>query len=87
MYISIVNRSSWKGAFIDNSLVKKKIKKITTVYSRRSVIYPNYVNKIVNIYNGNKFIKVKITSDMVGHKFGEFAATRQVHIFGGKKAQ
>lgn len=80
-----MTRSLWKGIFIDNSLVKITNKKLVKVYSRRSVIYPQYLNKKVKIYNGNKFITIKITDNMIGHKFGEFALTRQMYIFKGKK--
>jgi small subunit ribosomal protein S19 len=77
-----MNRSIWKGIFIDNSLLK--IKKNIKIYSRRSVIYPQFLNKKVKIHTGNKFITVKITEAMIGHKFGEFAPTRQLYIFKGK---
>jgi small subunit ribosomal protein S19 len=82
-------RSIWKGTFIDNCLFKinnkKNKNKIIKIYSRRSIIFPHFINKKVNIYNGNKFILVKITNDMIGHKFGEFALTRQLYVFKGKK--
>jgi len=83
-----MTRSIWKGKFLDNSLTKiDKIKKLKSinVYSRRSVIYPFFINKRVNIYNGNKFIPIKINSDMIGHKFGEFSFTRAMYVFKGKK--
>jgi small subunit ribosomal protein S19 len=82
-----MNRSLWKGTFIENHLLKNinNNKKIIKIYSRRSIIYPLFINKKVNIYNGNKFITRKITSDMIGHKFGEFALTRQLYVFKGKK--
>lgn len=80
-----MTRSLWKNIFIDNSLVKGINKKIIKIYSRRSVIYPQYLNKKVKIYNGNKFIPIKITDNMIGHKFGEFSLTRQIYVFKGKK--
>jgi len=76
-----MNRSKWKGLFIDNKIIKSLHKKVVYIYSRRSVIYPQFINRTVNIYNGHKFIKVKVTSNMIGHKFGEFASTRQPNIF------
>lgn len=80
-----MNRSIWKGVFIDNYLLKTiNNKKIIKIYSRRSIIYPSFINKKVNIYNGNKFITRKITNNMIGHKFGEFALTRQLYVFKGK---
>lgn len=84
-----MNRSNWKKSFIDNSLIKTldQIPKNIKIYSRRSTIYPQFVNHIVNIYNGHKFIQVKITNDMIGHKFGEFALTRIPHQYKVKKSK
>jgi small subunit ribosomal protein S19 len=80
-------RSLWKGVFIDNHLlnIKEKEEKIIKIYSRRSIIFPYFVNKKVNIYNGNKFVTIKVTNEMIGHKFGEFAQTRQIYAFKKKK--
>jgi len=66
-------RSVWKGPFCE----LKNIKKISKVWSRRSVILPQFVDTPVFIYNGKTFISLKITEDMIGHKFGEFATTRR----------
>lgn len=79
-----MTRSIWKGTFIDNCLLKTINKKIIKIYSRRSIIYPQFLNKKVKIYNGNQFIPIKITENMIGHKFGEFALTRQLYVFKGK---
>nr|YP_009118084.1 ribosomal protein S19 [Malawimonas californiana]AJF22887.1 ribosomal protein S19 [Malawimonas californiana] len=78
-----MNRSIWKKSFIDNSLIKtlNNIPKNLKIYSRRSTIYPQFLNNTVNIYNGQKFIQIKITNEMIGHKFGEFALTRVPHQY------
>ncbi|EDM76432.1 30S ribosomal protein S19 [Plesiocystis pacifica SIR-1] len=76
-------RSIRKGPFVDQSLYNK----ITTAieagghkpiktWSRRSTILPEFVGANVMVHNGNKFIPVYVTENMVGHKFGEFAPTR-----------
>ena len=64
-------RSLWKGPFCE---ITKKTQKI---WSRRSVILPQFVENTVMIHNGKTFIPLKITEDMVGHKFGEFGTTRR----------
>lgn len=75
-------RSSWKIPFFDSYLLKKlqnikvrqqKIK----IWSRRSIILPNFVGYTFDIYNGQKFISLKVTETMIGHKFGEFIFTRK----------
>ena len=76
-------RSIKKGPFIDSHLLKKisvanetKQKKVIKTWSRRSTISPDFVGHTVAIHNGNKFIPVYISENMVGHKLGEFAITR-----------
>lgn len=76
-------RSLKKGPFVDDSIYKKCIrakeagdKKMIKTWSRRSVILPEFVGLSVAVHNGNKFIPVYITENMVGHKFGEFSPTR-----------
>jgi small subunit ribosomal protein S19 len=76
-------RSTKKGPFIDDHLMKKvnvmnqnNDKKVIKSWSRRSTIHPDMVGHTVAIHNGRKFIPVYVTENMVGHKFGEFAATR-----------
>tara|TARA_A100000164_G_scaffold365087_1_gene384205 strand:- start:858 stop:1157 length:300 start_codon:yes stop_codon:yes gene_type:complete len=89
-------RSVWKGPFVEASLIKKveKQKKDTTnrpikTWSRKSTIIPDFVGISFLIYNGKKFIPITISEDMVGHKFGEFAPTRQFygHTPADKKAK
>ena len=78
-----MSRSSKKGAFVDESLMKKiKVakddpkKKTIKTWSRRSTIYPEFVGLTFQVHNGKTFINVYVTDDMVGHKLGEFAPTR-----------
>ena len=77
-------RSVWKGPFVEESLIKKVEKqknnpnrKPIKTWSRKSTILPDFVGISFLIYNGKKFIPITISEDMVGHKFGEFAPTRQ----------
>jgi small subunit ribosomal protein S19 len=77
-------RSLKKGPFIDGHLIKKlegmtqrNEKKVVRTWSRRSTISPEMVGHTVAVHNGKKFIPVYITENMVGHKLGEFAFTRQ----------
>tara|TARA_B100001996_G_C18142310_1_gene393488 strand:+ start:103 stop:420 length:318 start_codon:yes stop_codon:yes gene_type:complete len=88
-------RSVWKGPFVEESLIKKvdKQKKDTNkkpikIWSRKSTIIPDFIGISFLIYNGKKFIPITISEDMVGHKFGEFAPTRQFfgHTPADKKA-
>jgi small subunit ribosomal protein S19 len=76
-------RSLKKGPFIDYHLMEKVTKNIETkkktaikTWSRRSMIIPDMVGQTFAVHNGNKFIPVYITENMVGHKLGEFAPTR-----------
>ena len=72
-------RSIWKGPYVDPSVLRKVFKpnKSLKVYSRRSVIMPEFAGKELEVHNGHKFISISITEHMVGHKFGEFATTRR----------
>ena len=88
-------RSVWKGPFVEESLMKKidKLKNDTTkkpikTWSRKSTIIPDFVGFSFLIYNGKKFIPIKISDEMVGHKLGEFSPTRQFsgHTPADKKA-
>jgi small subunit ribosomal protein S19 len=84
-------RSLKKGPFIDPSL-KKKVdvlnaggeKRVIKTWSRRSTISPEFVGHTLAIHNGNKFIPVYVTENMVGHKLGEFAPTRIFRGHSGK---
>ena len=88
-------RSIWKAPFVDPSLIKKveKLKDQTNkspikTWSRKSTIIPEFVGCSFLIHNGKKFIPIKISEEMVGHKLGEFSPTRQFsgHTPADKKA-
>ena len=85
-------RSLKKGPYIDYRLLKKiqKIeesgkKSVIKTWSRRSMISPDFVGHTFAIHNGNKFIPVYVTENMVGHKLGEFAPTRNFKAHSTKK--
>ena len=76
-------RSLKKGPFVDDHLLKKVdvqnekgTKNVIRTWSRRSTIIPEMVGHTIAVHNGNKFIPVYVTENMVGHKLGEFAPTR-----------
>jgi small subunit ribosomal protein S19 len=76
-------RSVWKGPFLDGYLLKKADKsrgtgrnEVIKIWSRRSTIRPQFVGLTFGVYNGQKFIPVLVTDNMIGHKFGEFSPTR-----------
>jgi small subunit ribosomal protein S19 len=78
-----VARSVKKGPFIDEHLMNKireadrtGDKKVIRTWSRRSTIIPEMVNMTFAVHNGNKFMPVFVSENMVGHKLGEFAPTR-----------
>ena len=84
-------RSVKKGPFVDDHLIKKirelnrkGEKKVTQTWSRRSTITPEFIAHTIAVHNGNKFIPVYITENMVGHKLGEFSPTRTYRGHGGK---
>jgi len=87
-----MSRSLKKGPFIDFKLEKRILemndsgkKSVLKTWSRRSVISPDFVGHTIAVHNGNKFIPVYITENMVGHKLGEFAPTRMFRGHGGKQ--
>ena len=76
-------RSTKKGPFIDGHLMVKvealnqaNDKKVIKTWSRRSTIFPEFVGHTIAVHNAKKFIPVYVTENMVGHKLGEFSATR-----------
>ena len=90
-----MSRSVWKGPFVDPSLIKKvenlknqSNKSPIKTWSRKSTIIPEFIGVSFLIYNGKKFIPIKISEEMVGHKLGEFSPTRQFsgHTPADKKA-
>ena len=83
-------RSIKKGPYVFDRLLAKvqKLnetgkKEVIKTWSRRSTIFPEFVGHTFAVHNGNKFIPVYVTEDMVGHKLGELALTR---TFGGHGA-
>ncbi|MBI5816163.1 MAG: 30S ribosomal protein S19 [Nitrospinae bacterium] len=90
-----MSRSLKKGPYVEVSLQKKVEeaaaagdKKIIKTWSRRSTITPEFVGVTFAVHNGRKFIPVYVTENMVGHKLGEFAATRNYrgHAKGEKRS-
>ena len=84
-------RSLKKGPFVDAHLEKKVAaakenndRRLIKTWSRRSVILPDFIGINIAVHNGNKFIPVFITEDMVGYKLGEFAPTRTYRGHVGK---
>ena len=78
-----MSRSSKKGPFVDQHLVKKveaatanRDKRPIKTWSRRSTVLPEFVGLTIAIHNGKQHLPVYITDNMVGHKLGEFALTR-----------
>lgn len=87
-----MGRSLKKGPFIDYKLEQKVLamndtskKSVIKTWSRRSMISPDFVNHTFAVHNGNKFIPVYVTENMVGHKLGEFAPTRNFRGHSGSK--
>ena len=78
-----MSRSVKKGPFVASHLVKKieamneaNEKKVVKTWSRASTILPNFVGHTIAVHDGRKHVPVYVTEDMVGHKLGEFVATR-----------
>jgi small subunit ribosomal protein S19 len=87
-------RSLKKGPFCDDHLMKKidnaqasGSKQVIKTWSRRSTIFPEMVSLTIAVHNGKKFVPVFVTENMVGHKLGEFAMTRQFHGHGAEKTE
>lgn len=87
-----MSRSLKKGPFIDFKLERKVLamnegnkKTVVKTWARASVISPDFVGHTIAVHNGNKFIPVYITENMVGHKLGEFAPTRTFRGHAGNK--
>lgn len=80
-----MSRSKWKGPYIKTQYLKTEdqTKKQHTLLpaSRNSEITSQFIGITFNIYNGNKHIKLNVTKDMIGHKFGEFSHTRAIFQF------
>ncbi len=89
-----MSRSLKKGPYIDEKLMTKieemnerGEKKVIKTWARRSTISPEFVGHTVAVYNGNKFVPVFVTENMVGHKMGEFVSTRTYRGHAMKKTE
>ena len=78
-----MSRSIWKGPFIDGHLLQKAEvarasgrNDVIKTWSRRSMILPEFVGVTIAVHNGRQHVPVLVSENMVGHKLGEFAATR-----------
>ena len=87
-----MSRSLKKGPFVDHKLSKKidKLnkdgkKKVIKTWSRRSIISPDFIGHTFAVHNGNKFIPVFVSENMVGHKLGEFSPTRTFRMHSGDR--
>ena len=87
-----MSRSLKKGPFCDDHLMKKVDelnkagkKQVIKTWSRRSTIFPQFVEHTFAVYNGKEHLPVYVTEDMVGHKLGEFAPTRTYRGHAGAK--
>ena len=87
-----MTRSLKKRPYVDEKLENKlvsmgdsKKKKVLKTWSRRSIITPNFVGHTIAVHNGNKFIPVFISENMVGHKLGEFAPARTFRMHSGDR--
>ncbi|MGH7445864.1 MAG: 30S ribosomal protein S19 [Longimicrobiales bacterium] len=88
-----MSRSIKKGPYIDARLLEKvqimnskNEKKVIKTWARASTISPDFVGHTLAVHNGNKFVPVYVSENMVGHKLGEFAPTRLFRGHGGKLA-
>ena len=87
-----MSRSLKKGPYINVNLDKKVLamnesckKAVVKTWARASMISPDFVGHTIAVHNGNKFIPVYVTENMVGHKLGEFSLTRTFRGHGGNK--
>ena len=87
-----MSRSLKKGPFIEYKLEKRVNdmnqtgkKSVVKTWSRRSVISPDFVGHTIAVHNGNKFIPVYVTENMVGHRLGEFSPTRTFRGHAGRQ--
>ena len=84
-------RSIKKGPYVEEALLRKiqrlnvgNEKRVLKTWSRRSTITPEFVGHTIAVHNGNKFVPVYVSENMVGHHLGEFAPTRLFRGHGGK---
>ena len=88
-----MSRSAKKGPYVDEKLFRKitrlnenKAKQVIKTWARACTIIPEFVGHTFEVHNGNKFLKVFVQEDMVGHKLGEFSPTRIFRGHSGRKA-
>jgi small subunit ribosomal protein S19 len=89
-----MSRSVKKGPYVDENLLvkvqrmeKSGIKDPIKTWARACTVIPDFISYTFMVHNGNKFVKVFVTEDMVGHKLGEFAPTRTFRGHGGKASR
>ena len=87
-------RSLKKGPYADKDVMKKvkkvnaqEKKEVIKTWSRRSTIFPEFIGNTFAVHNGKEFVPVYVTEDMVGHKLGEFVATRKFGGHGDEKGK
>ena len=87
-----MSRSLKKGSFISVKLEKKNLamnepgkKAVVKTWSRATTISPDFVGHTIAVHNGNKFVPVYVTENMVGHKLGEFSMTRTFRGHSGNR--
>jgi len=88
-----MSRSAKKGPYVDEKLFRRvttlnerRAKQSLKTWARACTITPEFVGHTFEVHNGNKFIRVFVQEDMVGHKLGEFSPTRTFRGHSGKKA-
>ena len=88
-----MSRSVWKGPFVASCLIAKvsakkasgKIHEVIRTWSRGSTIIPEFIDHVFEVHNGKSFTPVRVSAEMVGRKFGEFAPTRTFRGHSGDK--
>lgn len=87
-----MSRSIWKGPYVPGHLLKKAEvaassgrNEVIKLWDRAATILPQFIGLTFGVYNGQKFIPVLVTDQMIGHKFGEFAPTRTYYGHGADK--
>lgn len=85
-------RSTHKGPFVDESLLKKiqlvktsGKREVIKTWSRRSMVLPDFVGLTFAVHDGKRFVQIYITENMVGHRLGEFAPTRMFRMHSGQR--
>lgn len=82
------NRSLWKGPFVNKFFMESTLirnENYVRTKSRSSYILPYLIGRKLEVYNGKDFVRVTITSSMVGLKLGELSLTRKEHVYKSKR--